>query len=241
MKIKHFAFALASAISLTSHATPISSLGTWETTLSARDINKDGITDAYYDSVLNITWLADANYAKTSGWAAAHTLSKDGRLYWAAGNTWVNQLDIYGITGWRMPTHASLRSPENTKYSPANELSHLFSVTLGNFSAINDAGTAYTSCFINFGKSNCFRNTGLFLNTNQADFWYGNYAESSFPFYFSSSIGAGGWLYPSEYFQVWAVHNGDIMPPAPVPEPASIALVLLSLGVLSRIRKKNHG
>lgn len=35
-----------------------------------------------YDDVLNITWLQDANYAKTSGYDA------DGKSSWAAANTW---------------------------------------------------------------------------------------------------------------------------------------------------------
>jgi hypothetical protein len=35
--------------------------GTWQTTLQARDLDGDGQIDAFYDTVLNITWLRDAN------------------------------------------------------------------------------------------------------------------------------------------------------------------------------------
>jgi hypothetical protein len=35
----------------------ISGQGTWETTLQARDINGDGVVDAYYDTALNVVWL----------------------------------------------------------------------------------------------------------------------------------------------------------------------------------------
>ena len=31
--------------------------GTWETTLQARDLNGDSVTDTFYDTALNITWL----------------------------------------------------------------------------------------------------------------------------------------------------------------------------------------
>lgn len=40
--------------------------GTWRTTLQARDLDGNlATTEAYYDTVLNVTWLADANYAQT--------------------------------------------------------------------------------------------------------------------------------------------------------------------------------
>lgn len=42
-------------------AGPIPGQGTWESTLQARDLTGDNVADAFYDSVLNITWLADAN------------------------------------------------------------------------------------------------------------------------------------------------------------------------------------
>src|SRR5262252_9804231 len=51
-----------------------------------------------YDSVLNITWLQDAQYAQTSGY------DSDGIFDWADAETWVHQLNYMGITGWRLPT-----------------------------------------------------------------------------------------------------------------------------------------
>src|SRR5215831_2067745 len=51
-----------------------------------------------YDSVLNITWLQDAQYAQTSGY------DSDGIFTWADAETWVNQLNYLSITGWRLPT-----------------------------------------------------------------------------------------------------------------------------------------
>ncbi len=45
---------------------PVSGQGTWETTLKPRDLTGDGVADAYYDTVLDITWLADANLAASN-------------------------------------------------------------------------------------------------------------------------------------------------------------------------------
>lgn len=76
-------------------AAAVSGQGTWETTLQGRDLDGSAANgfEAYYDTVLNITWLADASYAKTSGYDA------DGLLSWDAAKTWAAQLNINGVTG----------------------------------------------------------------------------------------------------------------------------------------------
>ena len=51
-------------VTSTSRAAAISGQGTWETTLQPRDLDGNTSTiEAYYDTVLNITWLANATYA----------------------------------------------------------------------------------------------------------------------------------------------------------------------------------
>jgi hypothetical protein len=84
----------------TAQAASVSGQGTWETTLQGRDLDGDNTTaEAWYDRVLGITWLGDANHARTTGFAA------DGRMNWATANAWAAGLDPYGsgITGWRLP------------------------------------------------------------------------------------------------------------------------------------------
>ena len=44
--------------SLPSRSSGVPGQGTWETTHRARGINRDGVVDAYYDTALNINWLA---------------------------------------------------------------------------------------------------------------------------------------------------------------------------------------
>jgi hypothetical protein len=50
------------------HTVAVSAQGTWLITQRARDFDGNPATvEGYYDAYLNLTWLADANYALTSG------------------------------------------------------------------------------------------------------------------------------------------------------------------------------
>jgi hypothetical protein len=53
--------------------------------LLSRDLTGDGVTDAFYDTVQDITWLRDGNYAKTSGFDASGLMSWTEANNWAAG------------------------------------------------------------------------------------------------------------------------------------------------------------
>src|SRR5262245_54786507 len=55
---------------------------------------------AYYDTILDVTWLADANFAKTSGY------DEDGFLSWPAALAWIDWLNTnnhLGASNWRLP------------------------------------------------------------------------------------------------------------------------------------------
>lgn len=251
MKKSVVALVLTAGFYAAVEAAPITGQGIWESTLAARDINGDGAPDAYYDKTLDVTWLADANFAKTSGWASTFTLSQSGLLYWGAAEKWVGQLDIYGITGWRLPDINPLNSISfDTSYSPGgttdlgsnitsknHELSHLFYVTLGNIGALTTDGSNYTSCFNNF-KGTCLQNTGPFLNMKNGPYWYGErYGSTNAAWFFSADVGATSALSVSEYYQAWAVHDGDV---SPVPEPKTWALLLAGLGVIGGVIRRRR-
>jgi len=57
-----------------------------------------------YDDVLNVTWLQDANYAKTSGY------DDDGLMTWQGATGWVTNLSYFDSVrhviydDWRLPT-----------------------------------------------------------------------------------------------------------------------------------------
>jgi len=96
----------------------IAGQGTWEQTLSARDLDGNWANgpEAWYDRTLGITWLADPQAIAGTRWDtyfrgsggddAPYNESDefDGRSLLSDGFFWVNQLSPGGITGWRLPT-----------------------------------------------------------------------------------------------------------------------------------------
>jgi hypothetical protein len=56
---------------------------------------------AYYDTEADLTWLANANAAIGSAYDT--WIPGSGTLNWTAANSWVAELDVAGITGWRLP------------------------------------------------------------------------------------------------------------------------------------------
>src|SRR3972149_4947029 len=93
-------FVVASGVSTLAHAASVSGQGTWQTTLQARDLDGNLSTaEAYYDTSLNITWLANANYAGDA-------------MNWASANAWAASLNFNGITGWRLPTVTDTDGPD---------------------------------------------------------------------------------------------------------------------------------
>ena len=90
------------------HAGAVIGQGTWQSTLQARDINGDGITDAFYDITLNISWLADGNAGAGSGYDATYG---GGAMTWSEANAWAANLNVFGVTGWRLPTMIDTGAP----------------------------------------------------------------------------------------------------------------------------------
>jgi hypothetical protein len=80
-----------------------------------------------YDVERNITWLKDANYARTTG------RTPDGQLMWDDAMSWIASLEYCGIAGWRLPTALDPGdgTPYVGEYCIRGELGHLFCVTSG--------------------------------------------------------------------------------------------------------------
>ena len=81
-----------------------------------------------YDDVLDITWLQDANYAKTVG------VVTSGAMPWFTAESWVSSLSYYDsvrdayLDDWRLPT-----ADQCTGYNCTNsEMGHLYYISLGN-------------------------------------------------------------------------------------------------------------
>jgi hypothetical protein len=202
-----------------------------------------------YDSVLNITWLQDANYAKTSGYDA------DGRMNWSAANTWAANLVYGGYSDWRLAANTPVGANWNYNFSyngtsdvgynvisPHSELSYMYYVNLGLKGAISPTG-AFQQDYGVFGNGTTGgqKNVGLVNNLQSFVYWSGTaYAPSpaSYAWYFNSFDGSQGYGYQGNEFYAWAVRPGDVA--APVPEPETYAMMLAGLGLLGFAAKRRR-
>jgi len=197
-------------------AAPVSGQGTWETTLLGRDLDGNAATfEAYYDTELDVTWLANANV--------------NSLMTWSTATAWAGGLDINGVTGWRLPAV----NPGIVGYNvdpSTSEMAHLFYETLGNLGYYDTDGHAQSG----YGLSN----TGPFSNFRSGGYWSGTeYPAPGNAWYFffnngKQEAGSMGYRYAA-----LAVRDGDI---SPVPVPAAVWLfgsALVGLVGLTRRRR----
>ncbi len=92
-----------------------------------------------YDDVLGVTWLQDANYAKTSGYNA------EGLMNWTQATSWAAGLVYGGFDDWRLARNTPVNGTSwNYTFSydgttdlganitsPNSELSYMYHVNLG--------------------------------------------------------------------------------------------------------------
>jgi len=172
---------------------------------------------AIYDDVANLTWLQDANYAKTSGYDA------DGRMNWVQANAWAGSLNIDGVTGWRLPGGPMLGFGLQT----ASEMGNLFYNVLG--------GTVASSITTSHNA-----NYNLFKNVQSVSYWSGVEFDSSDAWRFNFLNGNQNYNYKVSLLFGWAVRSGDVGA-SPVPVPGALALMgpaLLGLLGAKRSRRR---
>ena len=217
------------------NAAAISGQGTWESTLQARDLDGNLSTaEAYYDTALNITWLADANYAGTE-------MNNANTYFWVTG------LNPYssGITGWRLPWASDTGTPGcNFGYygtdcgynvnTAGSEMAHMFYITLGNKAYYDTSGVGPQP---GWGLTNI----GPFSISNNTAYWtyMDDLSNPSNAFYFIFADGSQNTTSKSMSLYAWAVHSGDVGTPT-VPVPAAVWLFgsgLLGLLGVARRRK----
>jgi len=249
MKKPHLIGALSAIvfgfISLSSYAAPVSGQGTWESTLQGRDLDGDLTTaEAYYDTILGITWLADVNYAGTA-------------MDWDTANSWAAGLNIDGYTNWRLPdtipingisfdyTYAkdgstdvgyNVTGPWSVSEAMiASEMTYMSYNTLGNLAYFDVSGAGPQT---NWGLSNTGPFSSLIPCNCNYRFWSATDSanDPSFgdvAFYFDFGIGyQGDGATKNVAMNAWAVHDGDIGV-AVVPVPP--ALWLFGSGLLGLV------
>jgi hypothetical protein len=241
--------ATLSTLACASHAAPVSGQGTWESTLQARDLNNDGTADAYYDTALDITWLANAG-AMANTFYDQGDLPTDGNTQFDLATSWVEQLNVHGVTGWRLPVNFDVGN-NGCQWSStggtdcgynvlpdSSEMAHMYHLTLGNISYID----APETLLANTGPFSNLAAYGYWSGTPVMDGWQaGNPYNPDAAWRFSFHAGRQDDIGKNGQLGAWAVHNGDIA--APVPEPETYALMLAGLGALgwvARRRKKNE-
>jgi hypothetical protein len=209
------------------HAVAVSGQGTWEQTLQARDLdgNKANGAEAYYDTTQNITWLADANYLKTSGAAWADADGKAPMITTYGGYPW-RSVNAYNMD-WVLPV-APYSSSTINQDAANSQLKNLFEKVLGNKSTNGVYVLSNTGPFLNIQSGSYLTNVLIPEPSN-------NYV----PYSFAYSAVTGLYSRTSYNTTAYAMFNtvGDFG--TPVPEASTWGMLLLGLlGVgLARARK----
>jgi hypothetical protein len=209
-----------------------------------------------YDSVLNITWLQDANYAKTSGY------NNDGLMTWNQAKTWAANIEYFDTvrnvtwTEWRLPHILPINASNyNLKYlndgstdegsnisapgtiyagNTGSEMAYMFYNNLHNISYWDLAG--------NGGQTGWgLQNTFPFINLQANPPYWSSFADpdlSNMVWFFEFNGGYQTANYIDRTYYAWAVRDGDV---APVPLPSAIWLFGSGLaGIIGFIKLKEN-
>jgi len=180
--------------------------GTWLTTLQPRDLDGDGVTDAYYDTELNITWLRD--------------LSKGGLKFWEEANSWVRDFRFGGYSDWRLPVMVDTQKAGcSFGYSRTDcgfnvqttgpgrtfsELANLLHETLGNKGYCDSSGVCDQPGWRTV-------NTGDFQNMQSIFIWTSveYFPNPTLGWYYYPYTGYQSFGYKNHLLQVFPVRTGD--------------------------------
>lgn len=197
------------------------------------------------DTTRNLTWLADMNYAKTSGY------DNDGLMTWAAAKAWAEGLSYGGFDDWRLPTLSSSDTSCSGNFDPGGafgqqyygnnctggELSGLFVTELG----YNNNGLGLIA---SDDTAEQIANQALFANVQATNaYWSGSeYApdtDAAWVFvtdWQAHYAGYQGYSSKGGAFYALAVRSDDVADA--VPEPQTLSLALLALAATAVVRKR---
>jgi PEP-CTERM motif len=164
-----------------------------------------------YDDVQNITWLADWHYGQPAN-----------GMDWATAKTWADNLVYGGFEDWRLP---SALNPDGSKCSSygcsSSEMGYMFYVNWG--------ATATHSYSTGTNKANLALFNNVQTGFQSSYYWTGTEVKPEGRDW-ACGFGTGdGFSYcgvKTDRLSAVAVRDGD------VPEPGTMALLSLTLGML---------
>lgn len=206
-----------------------------------------------YDDVLDVTWLQDANYAKTSGYNADGKMDWNTAIVWAGSLVYHDSVRNVDYSDWRLaintPVNGSLYnvnwSPDgSTDYgynitTPHSEMSYMYYVNLGLKGYVSSAGTVQPDYGI-FGNGDVGgqNNVGPVINLQSEAYWsgteYATVPSNAWNFYFN--YGFQSYITKDTQFFTWAVRNGDV---SSIPVPGAIWLFGSGLAVLLSSKRRS--
>ncbi|GEM_PF-291398 len=188
-----------------------------------------------YDDVLDVTWLQDADYARTSGY------KPNGKMPWADATKWMAELVYHDtarnvdIRGWRLPRARPVVGDRfNGRFcfdgtsdegynitSPNSELAYMFHVNLGLKGYYSPAGKdqAGECGAAGNGKPGYIVNVGLVRNLKSHIYWTGSSVEpytDRNAWIFDATYGYQNFYNKNDMLSPWPVHDGNVAGVAPV-------------------------
>jgi hypothetical protein len=109
-----------------------------------------------YSTDMNVTWLQDAKYARTSGYDA------DGLMNWYDAMQWAQNLSYGGYDDWRLPTYLNEYEYQRENATLEHEMAYLVFIELG-----SDGASPH--------------DFGPFINVMDGDSWYIYWSSTEFP------------------------------------------------------------
>ncbi len=185
---------------------------------------------AYYDDVLNITWLADANLADTTTFGVLG-INANGSMTWAQANEWITAMNTaayLGTSDWRLSS-ADVNRDGNTFLGPVD-----CSTATEPDCRDYEMGYMYWQNLIRAVSP------GPFSNLQPDGYWSGSeqppFIDSVSTFSFASGENIVRFKVSENYS--WAVRSGDI---GRYPVPGAVWLFGSALGVMGVLRRKLAG
>lgn len=211
-----------------------------------------------YDDVLDVTWLQDADYARTCGY------KPNGKMPWADAMKWVTELVYHDpvrhadIRGWRLPKVGPVAGGTfNGRFcfdgssdegynvaSPNSELAYMFYVNLGLKGYYSPAGKdqAQECGAAGNGKAGLLVNVGPVKNLKSHIYWTGSSVEpytDRNAWIFDTVFGYQNFYNKNDMLSPWPVHDGNVAGVAPAPSAKQTGRTAPVITILSSIEAKS--